>query len=285
MQIEISKLRRNKMNSEIYGTDELKDVEQLAKEIQLFGLQRPITVVKAEADTYRVASGHRRVAACRLLNMETIESEIKSFDNQDDERIFLVLENRYRDKTTSQKMMEAAVLYKEAIETNEGGRAIEKVAEQTGMSVGTIHNGMKAVKVITQLKNEGKNEEAMAIIKTMDDKGVSAAVREANQAIGTTEVKKQVEGYWNMFSASEGLKALLKQWVKNQDMILARDFNKEINTSGQTMFKGIDIFIDFIDSYTKTGSSRCKTCNGYGVIEGNEHCPDCYNGRVGRDEL
>ncbi len=72
MKIEISKIIVQKRIRQDMG-----DIAELAQSIKEEGLLSPITLRKNTNDTYKLLAGNRRLDACKLLQLTSIEAIIK----------------------------------------------------------------------------------------------------------------------------------------------------------------------------------------------------------------
>lgn len=69
-------------------------MDQLTDSIRSLGVLTPI-VVRAEGDAWQIISGHRRVHACEILDMETIPAIVKDIE-MDDAIVMMVASNFQR---------------------------------------------------------------------------------------------------------------------------------------------------------------------------------------------
>ncbi len=87
----------------------MPDIEKLAQDIYVFGLIENLTVVHApcERGDYRITAGERRWRALNLLveqghtEFEMATCQILTPQSDNEERLFLIAANAYRDKTSS----------------------------------------------------------------------------------------------------------------------------------------------------------------------------------------
>lgn len=102
MKIDINKLNAHLLNNKVYGFDE--NIEELSERIRQSGWVKPIIINRENL----IISGHRRVAACKILNINEIEFEYAPDDTLKQLELF-VGENYYREKTNLQKAQEAKI--------------------------------------------------------------------------------------------------------------------------------------------------------------------------------
>ena len=148
-----------------------------------------------------ILSGHLRVFAARLAKIETISAEIESFENKDDELIFLIDMNAGRVKTAEQKAREyqaridierrkakqrqKTLSNKKTLRVNlpepKKGRARDFAAKKTGWSGTSAERASTVVTAIDRLKETGQNKEAEELRKTLNDGSVNKAYQEAKR--------------------------------------------------------------------------------------------------------
>lgn len=116
--MKVSELKPHPKNMEIYGAYE--DVADLVEKIKRSGQVHTLTVTSNGI----ILAGHRRAKACKLLNIEEVDVEIRDFETYEQEIEFVIDNNATREKTTEQKAREARELKK----------AIEVIAEMRKLS-------------------------------------------------------------------------------------------------------------------------------------------------------
>jgi N6-adenosine-specific RNA methylase IME4/ParB-like chromosome segregation protein Spo0J len=154
MRVRTTDLKPSKFASSIYDGTASAD---LIQSIEENGLLVPIWI----ADDNTIIAGHRRVDACRRLGLSEIEVEVKPFSES------LVIEsNRYRDKTSEEKLREADALEKiEAAKAKERmlrGKAIDpaknsaqgETREVVAAAVGVSHDTLSKLRTIREAKPE-----------------------------------------------------------------------------------------------------------------------------------
>ena len=136
-EIPLSKLITNGRN--IYG---IRDVEELADSIAINGLLEPLIAYPYgdEAGSYRLLSGHRRLAALRMNEAETALCRIvPKPDSSAREDLLIIHANAQRKKTPAELMAEADKMTAALVALkNQGvelpGRVRDAVAEAMGLS-------------------------------------------------------------------------------------------------------------------------------------------------------
>lgn len=66
---------------DVKGEDSRRQVEKLARDIKENGLMNPV-IVRQQEDSYELVDGHRRVLACRLLGLKTIDAIVRELDDR-----------------------------------------------------------------------------------------------------------------------------------------------------------------------------------------------------------
>jgi len=158
MKIDINKLNPHPLNSRIYGYTDCTD---LIESIEKTGWIKPILITRNNT----IISGHRRVEACKSLEIEEVDFEYAPDDYIKQLELF-VGENCYREKNTIQKTREATVYleiekkkaYQRMIHSEEPvesfpqggesfdpGKARDIVGEKIGMSGRSLDKALKVV--------------------------------------------------------------------------------------------------------------------------------------------
>jgi hypothetical protein len=170
------------INKELYETFNAEGSELLIS-IRENGILEPI-IIKEDRT---IISGHRRTACAIYLSMGRVPT-VQVLEGLDD-RVAIVEANRYRTKTFSERMREAALLAVvesekaatrrafKGVEESEAGTTREKVAEAVGMKPISF---MKVNKVWEASKT---NENAKAIMSKLDAGTIS--VDAAHKAVRT----------------------------------------------------------------------------------------------------
>jgi ParB-like nuclease domain len=126
MKIEINKLNPHPNNRKVYGYDD--NIPELAERIRQSNWIKPILITRQNM----IISGHRRVEACKALNIVEIEFEYVPDDPITQLELF-VGENCYREKTNYQKTQEAKI-YAEIEQHKAYNRMIEAGKQNLGQS-------------------------------------------------------------------------------------------------------------------------------------------------------
>lgn len=102
--MKISDLKPHPKNEEIYGKNE--NISDLVEKIKRSGQVHTLVVTSKGI----VLAGHRRLKACRELEIEEVDVEVLDFDTPEQEVEYLIDNNATREKTNEQKAREAVVL-------------------------------------------------------------------------------------------------------------------------------------------------------------------------------
>ena len=203
---QIEYLRLGQIENDPHNFYQLSDIEKLADNIQLCGLQQPIRVRPIPGDTekYRIVSGHRRRAAVELLAKEDpqrwdevaciVESDAASESLQ---QLRLIFANSNTRTMTAAEISEQAVqtealLYK--LKEEEGfefpGRMRDHVAEVVGASKSKLAR-LKVIRenlaspLTSQWKNGKLNESVayeLAKMPKEDQKLFAEAIKELDRS-------------------------------------------------------------------------------------------------------
>jgi len=203
----ISDLHRHPLNSRIYSD---KPDAGLIESIRENGVMVPVVITPDN----QVISGHRRVAACKVVGVVDVPVTIRSFENDEDATEAVVHYNRQRAKTNEQRAREAAALLdveriraEKRMKAGENqyssppeklpegkGDARDKVGEAVGWSGKTAEKAVEAIKYIDKLKEEGKESEAE---KLKDDLNVSVSKASRSVPREPKEEKKKAKPTFN----------------------------------------------------------------------------------------
>jgi len=184
MKIKIRDLKDSDYSKSIYSAEPDQGL------IESIGRNGVIVPIWVSADNV-IISGHRRVAACRIMDYKEVECEIKEYSES------LVIEsNRYREKTWTEKLAEKealeALLKPEAERREKAGKKVDpvqtfaqgqkgKTREKVAKSLGTSHETLRKVEII-------KKEEPELFEKV--DKGETTVNTAYNRIIQKKEAEK-----------------------------------------------------------------------------------------------
>ena len=102
--VNINLLKEHPLNFSIYTRDRGVEDEELELSVKNVGLLNPIVVDKKSKN---IISGHRRYLVCKRLKMDFIPVIYNDFD---DSELALIESNRYRVKTSSERIRESEFL-------------------------------------------------------------------------------------------------------------------------------------------------------------------------------
>lgn len=140
VQIPLSRLTGNEHN---FFT--VEDVQALADDIALRGLENPLTVCAAEGGSYRIVAGHRRRKALELLGRTDAPCIVRTYDGADSELAALIQSNLTSRELTYFEKMQAVVLLEQALRSMKErgvvlpGRLRDHLAGQVGESASAVH--------------------------------------------------------------------------------------------------------------------------------------------------
>ncbi len=131
--------------------DNRPEMQELICSIRNQGVSSPVIVRRKTGDGYEIISGHRRVQACRFLDIEQVPAIIKEYENDD----LAVLDTIYSNITRHKlEIGVRARIYKKMreLEQQQGRRiTIEQIAKSEGKNEKTIR---RAIHLAAKL-NEG----------------------------------------------------------------------------------------------------------------------------------
>ena len=182
-------LKPNPLNNQIYEDPEDADFDNSIKEK---GILKPIIVNKQKL----IIDGHRRWKRANRFGFDKVPVQIRHFD---DEELALVLLNRYREKTFSEKMKEADIIEPKIKEQIKPGRpeiisanlhelSLEKQSERTD-DIASSHVGMKPRTYVKARKVWKLKEEHPEIVEPE-----LKAINEGKQSVdgALQKIEKQV---------------------------------------------------------------------------------------------
>lgn len=123
----------------------VEDVQEMADDIALHGLDNPLTVCAAGDGTYRIVAGHRRRKALELLGRKDAPCIVKAYDGEDSELVALIQSNLTSRELTYYEKMEAVIRLEKALRSMKErgvelpGRLRNHLAEQTNESASAVH--------------------------------------------------------------------------------------------------------------------------------------------------
>lgn len=185
----------------------ISDIESLKENIEEFGLQQNITVMKRSDGKYEIVSGHRRREACRLLVQEGkkkfkwIPCRILPEMTTTVKNILLITMNsETRQKTAAETTEEIArlkILYADYKKENPNfsGRIRDAIAETLGVSAATVGRHEKISKNLIPEAKEAYKAGDMSFTAAEEMAGMSAADQKAvyedtGGKVSTEAVKK-----------------------------------------------------------------------------------------------
>lgn len=143
-----------------------EDMKALMESIAMNGVLTPATVRKKESGKYEMISGHRRLKACKNLNMPTIRCEVVDMD-KDEATIYMVEANLQRttilpsEKAFAYKMRLEAMKRKAGRPAKENsspmatnyvrGRADVELGEAVGESKDTVRRYIRLTELIPEM--------------------------------------------------------------------------------------------------------------------------------------
>jgi len=284
--INLSVLKPNPFNAEIYDKITPESVADLADSIKNTGLLSPIEI----SDSHHIISGHRRVEAYRVLGIEKIPYKLKHFNTKEEEQEYIIAKNQYRVKTTEERIREGQHLKMLYEALGRGGRLNDSVAAAVGLSRRTFEKGTKAVEVMDELAE--KDPAAAADIKAQLGKSVHAgyeASRAAfeekfdsitNEAIEDAKVDQEAEERKARFFYLPMLNATISMMENTYAKIVAKK-DSTFPTALAEFAEDIRRMASRLKTRTPEGMTPCTNCNGTKVTPEGNVCPECIAGKTG----
>ena len=121
-------------------------LEELCASIKQYGLLQPISVRKAGNDAYELIAGERRLRACRMAGLTTIDAIVFSAYEQDS-AVIAMMENLQRENL---HYMEEAEGYRNMME--DYGLTQEELAAKLSKSQSSIANKLRILKLEDSVK-------------------------------------------------------------------------------------------------------------------------------------
>lgn len=281
-QININLLKEHPHNFDIYQGSYSDD--DLVESIRTQGLQNPLIVNK----DFQILSGHRRFKALKELGYKEIPVQIKNFQSKDEELIFLITENIYRQKTNIEKIKEAGrlediekKLAKERMKTgkksDKAGTTAGKIAKIIGMSETNYVRGKKVLSLIDKLIKGGNIKEADKL-KTKLNKSINSAYKEISDdkyriIKKSKKIKKNKDPlYWEIL---EQLLNDIDRAKTNLDYIVRTN---KLPAGLKAFVKDLKNMEKCIESWNPKKMQTCPKCQGISI---RKKCKWCFKGKTG----
>lgn len=143
----------------------VEDVQELVDDIEMRGLENPLTVCEAENGYYRIVAGHRRRKALEQIGKTSAPCIIKAYADADSEEVALIQSNLTARELTYYEKMLAVVRLEEALRrmkengTELPGRLRDHLAEKSGESASAVHRMTYIYKHLSPDLMEGLRQE------------------------------------------------------------------------------------------------------------------------------
>lgn len=143
----------------------VEDVQELADDIEMRGLENPLTVCEAENGYYRIVAGHRRRKALEQIGKPSAPCIIKAYADADSEEVALIQSNLTARELTYYEKMLAVVRLEEALRRMKEngvelpGRLRDHLAEKSGESASAVHRMTYIYKHLSPELMEGLRQE------------------------------------------------------------------------------------------------------------------------------
>lgn len=143
----------------------VEDVQELVDDIEMRGLENPLTVCEAENGYYRIVAGHRRRKALEQLGARSAPCFVKAYADADSEEVALIQSNLTARELTYYEKMLAVVRLEEALRRMKEngvelhGRLRDHLAEKSGESASAVHRMTFIYKHLSPELMEGLRQE------------------------------------------------------------------------------------------------------------------------------
>ena len=143
----------------------VEDVQELADDIAMRGLENPLTVCEAGDGNYRIVAGHRRRKALEQIGKTSAPCFVKSYADADSEEVALIQSNLTARELTYYEKMIAVVRLEDALRRMKEngaelpGRLRDHLAEKSGESASAVHRMTYIYKHLSPELLEGLRQE------------------------------------------------------------------------------------------------------------------------------
>lgn len=143
----------------------VEDVQELVDDIEMRGLENPLTVCEAENGYYRIVAGHRRRKALEQIGKTSAPCFVKAYADADSEEVALIQSNLTARELTYYEKMLAVVRLEEALRRMKEngvelpGRLRDHLAEKSGESASAVHRMTYIYKHLSPELMEGLRQE------------------------------------------------------------------------------------------------------------------------------
>lgn len=143
----------------------VEDVQELVDDIEMRGLENPLTVCEAGNGYYRIVAGHRRRKALEQIGKTSAPCFVKAYADADSEEVALIQSNLTARELTYYEKMLAVVRLEEALRRMKEngvelpGRLRNHLAEKSGESASAVHRMTYIYKHLSPELLEGLRQE------------------------------------------------------------------------------------------------------------------------------
>lgn len=200
--IDISLIKENEYNDKVFRDTTEDEFNNLAESIKEVGVLNPLVVVKEEGtDFYKLISGEKRKRVLEDLKIKNVPVIIKSFENENKEKLALIHANIKQRKLSDMDLARAIEQEKEILKAmGYEGNKIEKIAENYNLSKSTAKRIDKLNSLIPELKKlideeklkAGKGQELAKLDEKMQLK-IYEILNENIEEMTLSELKKFTE--------------------------------------------------------------------------------------------
>lgn len=267
------KLKHVKLEEVIIGTrfrEDLGDLEELIESIRAKGIIQPVTV---DSNMVLLAGG-RRCAAALELGLPTIPVIMREFESEIDSREIELMENVYRKDFTWHEQAALIHAIDELHKSKDSNWSGRKTAELLDKGVANIARNLqlaKAMQVIPELKEFKTADEALKVLKKMEEQEVTHELRQRQeQRINGGE--DRIDQQFSDGQLDRGLKAALKLAQNNYTIVDCFQGMKGLKDNGNINIIECDppYGIDLTDQKASKDSIT-STVTGYKEVAGSTY--------------
>ena len=223
---------------------DIGNVSSLLNSIEKNGLQNPLIVRPIRDDSFEVVAGHRRLAACKDLNISKIDCIVK--DRTDDEVFhFAFLDNHERENLS---MLDEAEHYRKC---RERGMKVRETAEKYSVTTAEISRKMSLLDLpeeVLILLPRGKISErhAYEISKLVDKKALVKKFIELTGKSIDEWTEEELQKYSDELGYRQNIQIDLSKRIVDNDLTVkqterqVKDLRKELKERDDNLDELID---------------------------------------------
>ena len=194
-------------------------LSELAGNIASIGLEHPLLVKPIRNGKYAIFSGQRRFEACKLAQIKKVKCIVYDGIRLEEAKIFSLSENLYREKMTTEDIMNAtAYFYKKY------GKNIKKISAILGIGEGSIRKYLDYVIIPAKVKefgkkcNLGKDDVVNMYNKFLDVETCITIMKHIPTTARNRDKRSQMMGSWKDAKVSDSGEDIVKNASKRRNL-------------------------------------------------------------------